>query len=264
MLNNIFFNDLFDGFSAWKKWYILGTQSIRSRYARSKLGQFWPSLSYFVTVLSLGLVYAYLWNEPIRKFLPYLSISHVFWTVISGSVLEGCSVFIDSQSLVKTEYYPRSMFVFSLLARQLTYFLHNFVVLIPLLILFPDRVTWWILLAIPGFFLVVINCYWMALAVGFLCARFRDLPNVISSIMQILYFVTPVMWEGERIRNPHLKMLLTELNPFASLLAIVRDPFIGIQPSTLQYFVVAIWTIMGYIFAVYLFKHSSRRLSYWL
>lgn len=259
-----FFFDLFAGIYAWRKWYLLGTKTIRSRYARSKLGQFWPSLSYLVTVLSLGLVYAYLWNTPVNSFLPYLSISHVFWTLISACVVEGCKVFIDCESIIKTEYHPRSMFVLGLLAGNMTYFLHNVAVLIPLLLIFPERLTWAALLAIPGLFLVVICIYAMVLFVGFFCARYRDLPNVIASFMQIMFFVTPVVWESERISNTRVKFVLTELNPFAALLAIVRDPLIGTVPTVTQYAVVILWIVFVYTGCILIFNRGSRRLAYWL
>lgn len=259
-----FFCDLFAGIYAWRKWYLLGTKSIRSRYARSKLGQFWPSLSYLITVLSLGLVYAYLWHAPVKRFLPFLSISHVFWTLISTSVVEGCRVFIDSESIIKTEYHPRSMFVLGLLAGNLTYFFHNVVVLIPLLMIFPERLAWVAILAIPGFFLVLTCCYAMAMFVGFFCARYRDLPNVVASFMQILFFVTPVVWESDRLSNPWAKLVLTELNPFAALLAIVRDPLIGTVPTVTEYAVVILWTVFVYAGCLVIFNRGSRRLAYWL
>lgn len=260
----LFLQDLFEGFHNWRKWHLLGTQSIRSRYARSKLGQFWPSLSYLVTVLSLGVVYSFLWHVEVATFLPFLAVSHVFWTLIAGSVLEGCAAFTEYHSLIRTEYHPRSMFVLGLMVRQLTYFLHNAVVLIPLLIIFPRELGWTALLAIPGLIILLLNLYWMVFSLGLICARFRDLPNVVTSLMQIMFFVTPVVWEGDRINNKLAWLILTQLNPFSCLLSIVRDPIIGIIPSMTQYLVCLVMLVLGSLFALHLFNRGSRRLVYWL
>lgn len=243
---------------------MLGTQSIRSRYARSRLGQFWPSLSFLITVVSLGVVYSYLWNEPVWSFLPYLAVSQVFWMLISGSVVEGCRTFMEYESLIRTEYHPRSMFVLVLLTRQITYFLHNAVVLVPLLLIFPRGIGWVTFLSVPGMLLVLLNLYWMVLVTGLICTRFRDFPNVIASVMQIMFFITPVVWEPSRLAGHGLATLLATMNPFACLLAIVRDPFMGVVPSPLQYGISLGMLVFGYLFAVWFFARTNRRLVYWL
>ena len=72
-------------------------------------------------------------------------------------------------------------------------------------------------LFIPGVCLIALNGLWMMLLLGTLCARFRDLPQIISSFVQVVFFMTPVI--GRAAMN---------FNPFAALLAVARDPLIGI------------------------------------
>jgi len=156
------------------------------------------------------------------------------------------------------------MFVLVLLTRQGTYFLHNAVVLIPLLLIFPRGIGWVTLLTVPGMLLVLLNLYWMVLMAGLICARFRDFPNVIASVMQIMFFITPVVWEPSRLTHEGLGKLLITFNPFASLLAVVRDPFMGEVPSLLQYGVVSGMLVFGYIISTWFFARTNKRLVYWL
>ena len=51
-----------------------------------------------------------------------------------------------------------------------------------------------LLLALLGLVLIVLNGVWVGLLLGTICARFRDLPQIIASLMQIVFFVTPIMW----------------------------------------------------------------------
>ena len=257
--------DIREGLLHWRKWHLLGAQSIKSRYARSKLGQFWPALSFLVTVIVLGVVYAYLWNMPVHVYLPHVAISQTLWTLINTTVTDGSKAFIENESLIKTEYHPRSMFVLAMLTRQMTYFLHNSVVLVPLLFIFPIGFRPGMLVFILlGFVLVLANLFWMGFVIGLLSTRFRDLPNIIASIMQIVYFATPVMWIPGQLAGKKINMLLVQLNPFASLLAIVRDPFMGIVPDILQYAVVVSFMLAGYILLFLLFRRYNKRLVYWL
>jgi lipopolysaccharide transport system permease protein len=104
----------------------------------------------------------------------------------------------------------------------------------------------------------------MTMAAGFLCARYRDLPNIVASFVQILFFITPVVWQGERIHNPTVRFVLTELNPFASLLAVVRDPILGTVPSMAQYGFSFGFALFGCAVTYWLFTRSNKRVVYWL
>ena len=82
-----------------------------------------------------------------------------------------------------------------MLVRNLVTFAHN-VTIIPLLYLvFGIWPGWPVLLAPIGLAIVTVNGFWIGLLVGTLCARFRDMPQIVASLMQIAFFVTPVMWK---------------------------------------------------------------------
>src|SRR5947208_10769178 len=57
--------DLRRGFTDWRMWLLLGMNDIRQRYQRSRVGQFWITLSMLVTIAALGGVYSYLFRMSI-------------------------------------------------------------------------------------------------------------------------------------------------------------------------------------------------------
>src|SRR5260370_26639146 len=88
------------------------------------------------------------------------------------------------------------------------------------------------LLALPGLALWLVEALALAVLLGALCARFRDIPPIVASVMQMAFFVTPVIWKPELMRE-HQWML--KFNPFYSLLEIVRGPLQSEIPDATIY-----------------------------
>ena len=148
--------DIRAGVVAWPIWTLLAWNDIRKRYRRSKIGQFWLTLSMAVTILGMGYVYSTLFNTDISKFIPYVSVTFVMWGFISGMITEGCMTFIENETIIRYTYLPRSTFVFRLLFRNLTVAAHNIVIVVGVFLYFGIAVNWNILWLIPGLALVIL------------------------------------------------------------------------------------------------------------
>ena len=79
-------------------------------------------------------------------------------------------------------------------------------------------------MAIPGVALWMVDALALTLLLGAFCARFRDIQPIVNSVMQIAFFVTPVIWKPEQLGAGAAKLFL---NPFFDLLQIVRGPMLG-------------------------------------
>src|SRR5215470_14923416 len=85
--------DLLKGIDNWRLSHLMGLGEIRRRYARSRIGQFWLTISTGIMVASLGLVWSTLWNMPVEDLLPFVAISLIVWTMITGTLGEAATVF---------------------------------------------------------------------------------------------------------------------------------------------------------------------------
>lgn len=255
-------HDIRLGLEDWRAWLLLGMNDIRQRYRRSRLGQFWITLSMAVTIVTLGVLYAYLFNMQLQDYLPYLAVGMVAWGTISNLVTESCSVFTGAEIYLRQVPMPKTVFIHRMLVRNAVTLAHNAVILPPLFFFFNVPVTWAMPLALVGILLVVLNGFWVGLVVGTLCARFRDMPQMIGSLMQIVFYLTPIMWRPSQIVE-HLAWL-ADYNPFASLLSLVRDPLLGQLPRLWDCEVVGIVTILGYLVAFPFFARFRARIVYWL
>ena len=93
-------------------------------------------------------------------------------------------------------------------------------------------------------------------------ARFRDIPQLINSIVQIVFFVTPIMWKPEllRSRDP----IIADFNPFYHLVEIVRAPLLGQLPSAKSYMAVLLITLVNVMIVGAFFARFRSRISYWV
>jgi ABC-2 type transport system permease protein len=262
-------DDLVRGWGQHQLWGHLGWQDIRQRYRRSILGPMWISITMAVTALALGILYAGLFGHDISVQLPYLLTGLIIWNFISGCVSEGAEVFTSNVGLITHLPAPLSVHVYRLMWRQTLFFLHNLVVYALMLVVFPQHLHWTDLSAIPAFGLLVVNGVWIALCLGIVTTRFRDLMPIVQSIMQLAFFITPIVWiYGDLLNSPNPAIAerarLAELNPFLHFVEILRRPMLG-QPQELRFWVVVlVITVIGWAMTLYLLRRFRARVSYWV
>jgi len=253
--------DLMGGLRAWPLWVRLGWNDILQRYRRSMLGPFWLTASMAIMVLALGILYAELFRTPVRDFMPYLCVGLLIWYLMSSFLLEGGVLFTGAESYIKQIRLPYSVYVYRSTWSKFAIFLHNFVIYFGLLIYFeiwPGAVA---LLAIPGLILLLINGAAVTLLIGLISARFRDVPQLIASVVQIVFFVTPIMWKPELLQE---RAYFADLNPFYHLVEIVRAPLLGAAPSVMNYIAVALITVLNLTVVGVFFARFRSRISYWV
>ena len=263
-MSDTFIPDLIESIRAWRKWHLMGSQTVRQRYARSRLGQFWISLSYLIMIVALGIVYSNLWKTDLASFLPFLAASIAFWNFISGCVNDGSGTFIASTAQINAEYQPKGVFCLIVIWRQLVCFFHNFIVLVLILLYSHASVSWTTLLLIPDFAVVIFTVYWLTMLLGMICARFRDVPNIVQSTMQVMFFITPIMWTPQTLSTADMRFWLTEANPFAAMLDLLRAPLLNQVPTLFQYGNVITCSLLGWGLTAFVFNRCRNKIVYWL
>jgi lipopolysaccharide transport system permease protein len=254
-------SDIVEGVGLWPLWVRLGWNDILQRYRRSMLGPFWLTASMAIMVVALGILYAELFKTRIDDLLPYLCVGLLVWNMLSSFLTEGGSLFTGSESYIKQIRLPYSVYVYRSTWAKLIVFFHNFIIYFGVLIYFqiwPGAVA---LLAVPALVLVVINGAMASLWIGIISARFRDVPQVIASVVQIVFFVTPIFWKPELLRS---KPLIADLNPFFHLIEIVRSPLLGIMPSGKNYLAVLLITLVNFAITSFFFTRFRTRIAYWV
>jgi ABC-type polysaccharide/polyol phosphate export permease len=255
------FRDLYAGLAAWRLWTMLGWNDIRQRYRRSLIGPFWITISMAIFTVLLGVIYSRIFNLEISFYLPYIAAGLITWGLISSTVIESTGSFIEGVAIIRQMPLPLSIFVLRTVWRCLIVFAHTIVLLIPLELWFNVHVTPVLLLFVPGLALVMLNQIWMALVIGLLSTRFRDIPPLIATAVQVMMFATPIMWPVDALGDARF---IADVNPVYHLVDVIRAPILGAVPSALSYVYVVGMIVVGYLVAAWLLFRSSKRLVYWL
>jgi ABC-type polysaccharide/polyol phosphate export permease len=252
--------DIREAINRWPLWTRLAWQDVLLRYRRSTIGPFWLTLSMGIMVGTLGIVYGDLFNITLSDFLPYLTAGLLVWGLIQACISEGCQTFIEGEWIIKQINMPLLMFPLRVACRNVIIFGHNLVIYLAMLAIFPIPVGWSTLIAFPGLILLLINAVWCATLLGMLSARFRDLPQIVASVLQIAFFATPVIWRPGLISNKAVYLA----NPFYYFLEIMRGPLLGRTPALMTWVVVVVITIAGIFVTSVLYHFRRSRVSFWV
>lgn len=255
--------DISEAFVNYRLALIFGWQDVAQRYRRSRLGAFWLTLNMAVFIGAVGLIFGTLFKSELREFLPYLCVGVIMWGFISTCLSEGCTAFSSADGIILQVRMPLFTHILRTLWRNMIIFAHNVVIFPFLVLVLGKSLNWDVLLAIPGFLLVCVNLAWVMLVLAVLCARYRDMTQVMTNILQVMFYATPIMWMV-KVLPDHVSRAFIELNPFYHLIELVRAPLFGAMPTLTNWLVPTGLAIVGWIAAIAFFGKYRWRVAYWL
>jgi lipopolysaccharide transport system permease protein len=257
--------DLLDGSGRWHLWWALAWRDIKARYRRTVIGPFWTVLSTAAFVGALGFVYAILWHEDVATYLPWFSAGYISWYLFSTIVTESGSALIQEEATLKSIRIPFSVFIFRVITRNVIVFAHNLIIFVILVMIFQIHWGWRILLLPVGLLFSLPNYFWIALLLAVVCARFRDVIQFVASLIQVLFFVTPIFWQPSQLaKTPVANFLLVTANPAFHLVEAIRAPLLGQVPDLFTYAYLAGMAVVGMAVLLVLLRRLYGRITYWI
>lgn len=242
---------------------MLGWQDVKQRYRRSALGPFWLTISMGVMIATIGLVFGNLFKTPMQEFLPFLTVGMIVWTFMSSVIAEGCLGFVAAEGVIKQLPLPLFIHILRVVWRNFLILAHNIVIFPLVLIAVGKPVGLEAFISIPALLLVIVNLCWVVLILAILCARYRDLPQMVNSLLQVIFYLTPIMWLPTLLPARGNSNLLI-WNPLFHLIEIVRAPLLTSPMSVLNWEVSLGLAIVGWSFALAFYGRYKTRIAYWL
>ena len=246
----------------WRVVHLLGVATLRSRYARSKMGQMWLTVSTLVMVVSTGLVWSLIWKMSIEDFLPYFAVGQIIFIFLSQTLNESSGIFVADARLYLNERVPFLTSVAAHVYRNFLILLHNIPIIL-LVIWWSDSthpaLSWMYVPAVLGTVLFLVTSNYITAA---LCTRFRDMVQIIGLLMQIAFLLTPVMWKTEFL--PAMYQTYVLINPFSAMLETLRNPLLGLPVNSLAYLSLLGWDValLGLFMLVY--RRFDRATIFWV
>jgi lipopolysaccharide transport system permease protein len=256
--------DIAEALRLWPLVWTLSLLDIRLRYRGSLIGPFWLTMSTAVMVGAIGFLYSRLFHQNVASYLPFLSISIVLWTFISTITAEGSVCFTQSEGMIRAMRMPLSLHAARVVMRNILVLGHNIVVIALVFAIFRTIPSMAAFSVLPACALWVIDAMAMTLMLGTIGARFRDIPPIVGSIVQIAFYLTPVMWNPVMLSHRGLSTIFVNWNPFYALLEIMRGPLLG-QPLEPRIWGVAlVYSVVLIILAGIVFMRARPRIAYWV
>jgi len=254
--------DLGRGLRDWPFWTLVGWYDIKQRYRRTTLGPLWITASMGMLTAVLGIIYGSIFHLPIGEYLLYLAAGMVCWYFVSSTIMEGATVFIAADGIIKQNAIPLSIHVYRIVWRNLIVLLHNAVILAVILLMFGSISLLNPLLMLTGVILLAANLTIIVFVIGILSTRFRDLPPLMGNILQVLFYITPILFKPTQL--PESMKLIAYYNPLYHIIEVLRRPLIGEVPPLASYIGAIVSLLIGGALAFGLFRRFRGRIAYWL
>jgi len=253
--------DLATGLRRWRLPAALARLDIRNRYRGSVLGPFWLTLSTAVMVVGLGLLYSSLFKLPLAEYLPFIAVSLIVWNMISQIVTDACTSLTSAEGIIRQMPLPYSVHVLRCVFRNAVITAHSLPLIVVVFLATGTVPGAEALLVLPGLLLVTLNAFFVALFLGMLCARFRDIAPIVGSVMQLAFFMSPVLWKPELLGD---RAVWLPLNPFYTLMETVRGPLVEGGVSGIVWFSAIAYTAACGAVALAFFIRFRGRIAFWV
>lgn len=254
--------DLTSGLQTWRLSWALARLDLRNRYRGSVIGPFWLTLSTAAMLAGLGLLYSRLLGISLRDYLPHLAVSLVVWNVINGLVTDACTALTGAEGVIRQMRLPFTTHALRCVFRNVLTAAHN----IPLLFLVLAIFNRWpgpeVVLLVPGLLIFFLNALAASVFLGMVCARFRDVGPIVTNIMQLAFFMSPVIWKADLL-SPATQAWLP-LNPFYDLLEVLRGPLVDGGGAMMAWVGAILYTLAATGLALGFFVRFRGRLAFWV
>jgi ABC-type polysaccharide/polyol phosphate export permease len=239
----------------------LAFQDILTRYRGSIIGPWWITITMGALVLGIGINYAALFHQPISELLPYVAFGLVIWGFISSSISEGGEAFVASGAIIRQSALPLPLFVLRCVIRNYVNLAHHLVIIIGVMLwfrIFPGVGLLWI---VPGLVLVTLNLAWLSLLLAVISARFRDVPQIVTAVLQFVFFLSPIFWKAP----PEMaNSFLVRYNPFSLAVEAIRRPALTGECPSHAFLFLSILAVVGWVGALLVYNQIRRRVVHFL
>ncbi|WP_430397188.1 ABC transporter permease [Ferrovibrio sp.] len=236
---------------------------IAASFRRTGLGTLWVTVGMVLVVGALGLFFGTVLQQlvpPYAVYVPFLATGMIAWSLIAGMLHATANQTWQFMAQLRHTALPLPATVLRLMLRQLLILVQNLVVALIAQWLLLNTVTVQPLELLGGIVLLAANLGWMALAIGLLCARFRDLPQLVAWMLHLAFFLTPILWPAYFLGH---YTWLADINPFHHLVELVRLPLLGQAIPLANWGGSVLLLLFGSLFTRLLYTRLSWRLPYW-
>lgn len=215
----------------------------------------------FIFVATLGVILSQVHQVPPNEFIPFFSVSLLFWTFLSNSINETMDSPSQGAELIKDRAINPRVPVFQSIFRNIIVALHCLPVPLATMFWFNSFSFYGLITAVPGLILFVMTVFFLSYSVSGVGARYRDLKRIIESTLMLAFIATPIMWQPDILRRSG--SLALALNPLAHMFDSWREPLLNSTIRT-ESLIVSFCVMVCALFLAILSNRLLKRAVLWI
>jgi lipopolysaccharide transport system permease protein len=258
-------------------WGSLVRNDLRARYRNSFLGIAWSLARPLGMTAVLTVVFTKIVNVEASILVPHLAIGITVWQFLVESMVTGCNAFKIGSAYIRQQPVPLAIFPLRTVLGTGIHAAFAMLVALALLCLFrgPPSLTA-LATVMPGLVIVFLLALALATLLGIIHTHFPDTQHLLEIALQALFYLTPVMYTFDVIKNRGHLIWIIYANPFTWVLEVVRGPLVGSEyPSPFLAENAVLWPETPLILAGsflllvgglawYALRRFERDLVYWI
>jgi len=258
---NAVFKSLRYAWSSRRAWWFTATARTRARFARTALGSFWLGLSNLFSIAALALVYGTVFKvQDFPHYVVYLGTGLVIWNAIAAALSSAPILFEHNAGHLKNTNLNPIFYTLEEWAFQVQSFVQSFG-LVLVVLSFYQRTLFLHLIAVGllPMLNLILFLYWLPLLVCLLGVRFRDLFQLVPIIVQLLFLLSPILYEKKSLGA---MSWTADLNPFYRILSPLRHALIQGEFKADQSLLILAVNIIGITISLFLLDRQRRHLPF--
>lgn len=247
-------------------WSHLAKCDLQSRFRRSKLGLLWVVLQPFFLTIIMAIVFSTIFNEPLGDYILYILSGIVVWDVLSAGIVGGGNCLMVSEQYIRQFNHP--IIIYSLrytVLTIITFSIEIFALVFWVFIYSPINLVFGIITFPLTCIIYFILAWALTTIAGYANTKYRDYPQVMSLVMQALWYVSPVFFRHEMFTRSTSLEIFVYYNPITHILNLIREPFVyGRMPSSFSYLYTILITLVIVFFAFRMNKRNAKKIIFYL
>jgi len=237
-------------------------RDVRVKYKNTLLGVSWvvfqPLITLFIFNAFFGKI-AKIESGDLR-YMTFVYAGLIFWNFFSNSLSNISNILVENAHIVKKAYFPRIILPLAASFTALIDFLVNVIIFMLYLLLFDRGIgTFSLLMLSLGGVVTLLSGLGIGLIFTSLNVRFRDILYVLPFFIQLMLFLTPIIYSSKDMSLINRQILL--FNPLTGLIENMRLSLVG---TTINYY----WLICSFVstivflfLGIYVFNKTEKTLS---
>jgi ABC-2 type transport system permease protein len=232
---------------------------LRASYRRTTLGKYWLSVQNLISSLALFAVFSRVFEQT-NDYLLYISLGLAFWSLLSSCLERSATLLVAGRNELLNSNISINVFILRHLLRCFVDFIFTLITPITIFLLLNFQNGFSIISDLFYFSLMAVNfvvgVFAFSYLIAFVGVFFRDIPQIIGNLTQLLFLITPVFWSVSNIEN--IKFLFW--NPIFHFLSAPRCKLLDCSTQIDHDFFALTFTVTVLLLAIFCIKKYSNRI----